>query len=156
MKRLDQSWPFRMQSFCSSSWPRGLVTVCPSHHEARRAGGGSWDQQPFLVQLFPLASVLRHRIQHRLQFDIDLHQGLKQDNRKVGEKGTGVTNMIFQLSRWEWKPAVRNESDDYLVTTSYLQEVHMHWVPLFHTNRADAENEKIRQVAVYYSWASAN
>lgn len=156
MKRLDQLWLFRMQSFCSSSWPWGLVTVCPGHQQARRGGGGSWDQQPFLVQLFPLTSVLRHRVQHRLQLHIDLHQGLKQNNQKVGERGAGVTDMTFQLSRWEWKPAVRNDSDDYLVTTSYLQEVHMHCVSLFYTNRADAENEKIRQVAVHYSRVPAN
>lgn len=156
MKRLDQSWLFRMQSFCSSSWPWGLVTVCPGHRKAHRGGGGSWDQQPFLVQLFPLTSVFRHRIQHWLQFHIDLHQGLKQSNQKVGEWGTGVTDRIFQLSRWAWKPAVRIESDDYLVAMSCSQEVHMHWVPLFYPNRADAENEKLRQVAVHYSRVPAN
>lgn len=76
MMWVDQSWPFRMQSFCSRSWPRGLVTVFTSHRETSRGGRGSWDQQPFLVQLLPLTSVGSHWIQHRLEFHIDLHQRL--------------------------------------------------------------------------------
>lgn len=75
---LDRSRPFRTRAFCGGSEAGRLVSVFPGdQHEAGGGGRGSRRQQPFLVQLFPLPPVRGHRIQHRLQFYIDLHQRLK-------------------------------------------------------------------------------